>query len=321
MLRDDPERQSSVEPRSAVAKVCAIVVTHYPDLSILECVLRTVASQVAAVVVVDNGSDRETVGWLAERARQRDVQVLPLEQNLGLGVAHNRGIEWARRDGYRYVLILDQDSVPSTGMVERLVCVSQRLRAEGHRVAAVGPRYFDPASGHTSFFVRFGKLSFKRLWCASNCPDEVIETDFLISSGLLTSVDALGEIGAMDEALFIDHVDTEWFLRARIKGFKAFGVCDAVMTHKLGSDTLNVWVGRWRNIAVRSPLRHYYAVRNSILLYRRQYAPGSWILNDVVRLLKMFCFYSLFTPPRLQHAGMMLKGAWHGILGRAGRYQ
>jgi rhamnosyltransferase len=304
-----------------VAKVCAIVVTYHPELPILESVLDAVASQVSAVVIVDNGSDRETVGWLSERACQGGVHVLPLEQNLGLGAAHNRGIEWARSGGYRYVLILDQDSIPSTGMVERLVRASQQLRGTSHRVAAVGPRYLDPVSGRTSFFVRFGRLSFRRLWCGGDSPDQVVETDFLISSGLLASVDALDEIGPMDETLFIDHVDTEWFLRARTKGFKAFGVCDAVMTHKLGSDTISVWAGRWRSVAVRSPLRHYYAVRNSFLLYRRQYAPGNWILNDAVRLLQMFCFYSLFTPPRLQQAGMMLKGAWHGIRGRSGRYR
>lgn len=321
MVGDRPEPGASAQRDSTVATVCAVVVTYQPDLSVLEDMLGALASQVPGVVVVDNGSGREAVGWLTEHAREREIQVLPLGQNLGLGAAHNRGIEWARRSGYRYVLILDQDSVPSAGMVERLVRVSQQLRAAGRRVAAVGPRYRDPDSGHTSFFVRFGKLSFQRFRCEANRPEQVIETDFLISSGLLAAMDALDEVGAMDETLFIDHVDTEWFLRARAKGFKAFGVCDAVMTHKLGSETLDVWAGRWRNVAVRSPLRHYYAVRNSILLYRRQYAPGSWILNDLVRLLQMFCFYSLFTPPRLQHAGMMLKGVWHGIRGRAGQYQ
>jgi rhamnosyltransferase len=284
-------------------------------------VLAALVDEVSSVVLVDNGSNADALSWLSDHAGKANRHFLPLGENLGLGVAHNRGIAWARQEGHRYALLLDQDSVPSPGMVARLASASQHLRAQHRRVAAVGPRYVDPVSGRASFFVRFGWLSLDRVWCEENAREQVIETDFLISSGLLVSIDAIDEIGGMDETLFIDHVDTEWFLRARALGFRAFGVCDAVMTHQLGNDTLSVWVGRWRSVPVHSPLRHYYAVRNSFLLYQRRYAPAVWIWNDVGRLLQMFCFYSLFTPPRLQHVRMMLKGAWHGIRGRAGRYR
>jgi rhamnosyltransferase len=70
---------------------------------------------------------------------------------------------------------------------------------------------------------------------------------------------------------------------------------------------------------LRTPLRHYYAVRNSILLYRRPYSPKVWIVNDALRLVRLFCFHSVFGAARREHAGMMLKGMWHGIRGRSGR--
>ena len=37
----------------------------------------------------------------------------------------------------------------------------------------------------------------------------------LISSGCLIPLSAIDTIGEMDEELFIDHVDTDWFLRAK----------------------------------------------------------------------------------------------------------
>jgi len=299
--------------------VCAIVVTYNPDRTVLEAVLDAVARQVSAIVVVDNGSESATTHWLGETARQWIAHLILLAENLGLGVAHNRGIEWARRGGYTHVLILDQDSVPMPDMVEVLLGASRRLCSEGNRVSAVGPRYLDPVSGWSSFFVRFGKVALHHVFCDREGAKEVIAADFLISSGMLVSMEAVDEIGGMDEALFIDHVDTEWFLRARGKGFSAFGVCGAVMTHRLGDEKVRVWLGRWRSVAIRSPLRHYYAVRNSILLYRRPYSPGIWILNDTLRIIQLFCFHSLFGTSRLEHAGMMLKGVWHGILGRSGR--
>ena len=302
------------------SNVCAIVVTHQPDISVLTDVLNGLARQVAAVVVVDNDSEEKTLRLISTCAEERGLHLLALKDNLGLGAAHNRGIDYARGQGSQYVLILDQDSVPCAGMVARLVQASETLRASGHRIAAVGPRYVDPTTRQSSFFVRFGCLEFRRVWCDETSA-QTHEADFLISSGSLISISAIDEIGGMDEAFFIDHVDTEWFLRARAKGFKSFGVCDAIMTHKLGSETLNVWVGRWRTMPLHSPLRHYYTVRNSILLYRRQYSPRKWIVNDVLRLLKVFCFFVLFAAPRLQHAGMMVRGAWHGLRGRAGRYK
>ena len=97
----------------------------------------------------------------------------------------------------------------------------------------------------------------------------------LISSGALFPREALLELGLMDEGLFIDHIDTEWFLRAKDRGWRVFGVCDAVMDHGLGERTVMVWLGRWRYLPVHQPFRYYYIYRNSVLLYRRSYPQPS----------------------------------------------
>jgi rhamnosyltransferase len=298
--------------------VCAIVVSYHPERDVLRGVLAAARPQVERLVVVDNGSSPETVQWLVDLARIQNFHVLPLGRNLGIASAHNAGIAWAREKRSTHVLLLDQDSTPEQRMVEELLRADRELRCGGEKVSAVGPQYRDMSAGHASFFVRFGLFRFVRVYCEPGSCAQRIPADFLISSGSLISMDTLTAIGGMDEALFIDHVDTEWFLRARHRGYRAYGVCDAVMTHSLGSGTARMWLGRWRHVARHSPLRHYYNFRNSLLLYRRPYAPGLWVVGDVARLAGLLLFHGLYTPPRRQQLRMMLKGIADGVRGRVG---
>lgn len=303
-----------------LAHVCAVIVTYHPDLGILRSAVAAIHGQVQRIVIVDNGSPEDTVSRLRHIAADVGAHLIPSPKNLGVAAGHNLGIAWARRQGCTHVLLLDQDSVAGPNMVAELLAAHHDLTARGVRVAAVGPRYEDPVSGHTSFFVRFGRLKFKRIHCTPRHCGERVEVDFLITSGSLISLAALDHIGGMDEDLFIDHVDTEWCLRARSKGYRAFGICDAVMHHTLGSETLRVWLWRWRFVPRHSPLRHYYVFRNSLLLYRRPYVPTAMILNDIVRLMFMLVFYSLRTAPRREHARMMIKGLIDGLRGRTGPF-
>jgi rhamnosyltransferase len=294
-------------------RICAVLVSYHPDTDVLERALKALRPQVDELVVVDNGSSQEKLDWLHDRAKRLSFEVLPLGRNTGVATALNHGIGSAVQRGCGYVLLMDQDSIPEADMVARLVAAHRELEASGTKVAAVGPRYVDPISRHSSYFVRLGWFTFKRISCHPERPCERIPTDFLITSGSLVSLVTLDAVGVLDDEFFIDHVDTEWCLRARHLGYRTFGVCDAVMHHSLGSETVRVWLGRWRHVPVHSPLRHYYTFRNSLWLQRRPYAPLPWIVNNTIRLFLMFAFFSLFIPPRLQHLRMMLKGLREGI--------
>jgi rhamnosyltransferase len=90
-----------------------------------------------------------------------------------------------------------------------------------------------------------------------------------------------------------------------------------VLDHQLG-DRVQRFL--WREVPVRSPLRHYYLVRNACLLYRRPYIPARWKIADGCRLPLKLVYYSLFAAPRLAQLRMMFTGVLHGLLNRGGRY-
>jgi len=300
-------------------RVCAVIVGYFPDITELLKVLHSIRLQVDGVVMVDNTTDKGVASQVEEATKELTNCLISLGRNIGVSAAHNMGITWARNHHFTHVLLLDQDSIPSIDMVEHLINALDSIQNNKEKVAAVGPRYIDPRSGHESFFVRFGRLKIKHVWC-SDAQQNILPVDLLISSGALIPLKTIGDVGDMEDDLFIDHIDNEWFLRAKSKGFQAFGVCNAIMKHSLGDGSIRVWLGRWRYVPRHNPLRHYYTFRNSFLLYRRKYVPIQFVINDLVRLMYMFVFYSLITPPRFRHTVMMLRGLQHGILGKTGSY-
>lgn len=300
--------------------VCAIVVTWHPDMAVLRDLLAATRPQVGSLVVVDNGSPGHIVSWLREQADAASLVLIPLPQNLGLGAAHNRGIGWARQHGFSHVLLMDQDSIPMPGMAGKLLMAVSNLTQRGGKVAAGGPRCVDIRTSEEAPFVKFGYIHNKHSYCAGAAAGACIPADFLISSGTLIPIAVIDDIGGMEESLFVDNIDMEWCFRAAGAGYQLYGVCDAVMAHHLGDDIIALWFLGWRNYARHSPIRLYYMMRNRLLLYARSYTPGKWIFRDIFRLAGKLLLYGVLLSPRLENGRMMLKGLWHGLTGRTGKY-
>lgn len=201
-------------------------------------------------------------------------------------------------------------------MVQFLLEASNQLDSAAEQIAAIAPAYADSATGPTSGFVRLGWFDYKQLVVS---PEQtVVEIDFAISSGSLIPVSALDDVGFMDESLFIDHVDTEWCLRARSKGYKLFGVPAARMLHTLGDKRTRFWLFRWRQVPHHSPFRYYYILRNSLLIQRRNYIPKKWRIAEAIRSVRVLLYFSLFGSQRRECLRMMSKGLWHGLKGVTG---
>ncbi len=318
--------------QQATPSVLAIFVSFNPDIEVLRANLETLIEQGCDCYVVDNGSQHtQELAELAQLShlahlahlahfgeRLKSVSIDLQASNLGLGAAQNLGIKVAQTKGYDYCILFDQDSRADPEMVTTLIS-AHKTKSTANSVAAVGPIYRNQENGSESVFVRFGALKFQRVSSQDADEDGCIETDFLISSGSLFRVDVFEKVGLMDETLFIDHVDTEWFLRAHALGLRSFGVARAQMSHALGEATHAVKLGsRQRNVPQHKPFRYYYIFRNSIALYKRGGLSWKWKWNDLQRLLMIFVMFGLCTAPRRKNLAMMVQGSWHGLIGKMG---
>lgn len=296
--------------------VHALIVTFNPELNVLSSEIAFLAPQVETIWIVDNASSQSLAVWVETLGLKDKLHLVQMPGNLGLGAAQNAGMQLARAAGATHVLILDQDSQPMPDLVDRLLAASKQLQSAGVPVAAVAPVYADSATGPTSGFVRLGWLNLKKQ--AVQPGQDVVEADFVISSGSLIPVSVLDDIGPMDESLFIDHVDTEWCLRAQSKGYKLFGVPGARMVHTLGERRTRIWFLRWWTVPYYSPFRYYYILRNSLLMQRRPYMPLKWRVAELIRCCRVVCFYGLFAPQRGACLRMMWRGIVDGLRGVSG---
>jgi rhamnosyltransferase len=288
--------------------VCAVVVTYRPEPAALARLLRSVAPQVTKVVVVDNGSPDD----IAALARGHDF--IGLADNLGLAAGLNRGIVRAREAGASHVILFDQDSDPAPDMVAALLAGERRLRALGRPVAAVGPRFVDVKTGRRDAVI----VPARCYWSRRDAPqfEAFIEAGYLISSGQLISVAALDAVGPMRADLFIDYIDIEWCLRARARGLRVYTVDGATMAHDLGDTAVRL--GQATKM-LHTPLRHYYIVRNALLLLRTPSIPRAWKAGDALKTLRRIVAFPLLSRKPLQECRWLIRAVGDGLRGKAGK--
>jgi len=303
--------------------VAAVIILYYPEAKHTKNIIDALIQQTDFIVLVDNTPEKDTtldLNIFFSKENEAQIFYLSQNENLGLGKAQNIGISKAKELDCSHVLICDQDSIPKANMVKALLNAEKNALADGIKVGAVGPRYHNPIDSSLSGFVTFNRFHFSRVTCNKN--DTYIPCAFVIASGCLIQMSCLEHVGNMDETFFIDHVDTDWCLRAHFLGYQIIGSCNAVMQHDLGEARVEMNLfGRRRQISVHQPYRQYYVLRNSILLYQRNYTSWRWIGGDLSRLLYRFVFFSLFEGDRWQNFKMMLKGIRDGLFRRTGKLQ
>lgn len=292
----------------------AAVVCFEPERAFLTRTIQDLrAGGLVDVLLVDNSETDLGRSTTDAVALAQGVELHRAPANVGVAEAQNRALSIARGRGYRYLLLLDQDSRLSNESIAELISAVKRLAEQGRRVAAVGPTLVDSRNGFVFPFVRVGFVRMRRFWPQ---PRESTACDMLISSGCLLDLHAVDDIGEMDAAFFIDYVDVEWCARARSRGFELYGLADAKMEHTIGRGCMRIM---GRGIPVPMPYRHYYLTRNAVLLGRKPYLSWRWRLHLIYRVTAQLVLFTLLAAPRTERFAWMMRGILDGLRGRAGR--
>jgi rhamnosyltransferase len=296
--------------------MAAVVVTYRPDIELLSMLLQALPPEVR-LVVVDNGSaPAETAEMDRLLSARERARLLGNEGNRGLAAAINQGVAALRGDPPEFLLLLDQDSVPQPGALAALRDAFLKLEAEGEAVGCVGPRLFDPATGLEHGFHAMRGPCWVRVFPGEGCVQPVRCAN-LNGSGTVVRMALFERMGGLDEALFIDHVDTDWSFRVLGAGLGLFGIPQAAFHHSMGERGSRIWFMGWRVWPIRSPQRHYFLFRNSITLLRRSYVPAVWKFWAVAKLAGTLVGHALLGDRRVAQVGHMLRGVKDGLRSNA----
>ncbi|WP_104107142.1 glycosyltransferase [Nocardioides sp. 616] len=292
--------KASAHPATGV-----VIPAHRPDSRLVTSVVSLRRSLDAVVVVLDEKDpDATSLAVLAE-CREAGARVVELGVNRGIGAALNAGIEVLRSsvEDLGHVLTLDQDSVVPDGYVEALLEAQRHAVAHGVRVAMVAPESVD---------------SVARLRAGRRRRDGVVIGDEPIQSGLLVPVSTLDDLGTFDETLFIDGVDTDFYLRARTAGRHCVLAIGTRLEHRLGR-AITVAGGRELPFPVSADFRYHYQCRNTLLLLRRHATRHPvWAVRAVGKLARHLVIVTVLAPGRQRRLGHVRRGLAAGLRGRSG---
>lgn len=301
-----PETDS---PDRVVPPVLAVVSTYNPGTALVDSVERLL-DECTWVVVSDDGSSRSS-DTLFERCELLGATVLRPGSNSGIAAALNRGIEQglSAHPGTQLILTMDQDSTLDPGYADAVRRAQASARAAGVPVGMLTP---DRIAG----LPRRSRGS-RRGIALSGEP---------IQSGLVIPVEAWTALGPLREDLFIDGVDSEYFLRAAEAGMHAVVATGAGISHQLGTMTTAVLFGRpltlgRRAIRVRTAAswRYYFIFRNRIHLVRDHGARHPWwAVKGVLADLRHLAIVTLLAPGRRARITMACRGLREGAAGVVG---
>lgn len=236
----------------------AIVAAYNPRADLTNLV-DALLQQVDTVVLVDDGSDSST-RRLIDGLEGPRVKVVRHETNSGIAAALNSGARFAiERCAADYLLTLDQDSLPGPSYVDRALSTFRDLAATGAPVGIVASE----SNNGVRVLMRKGARG----------RDEPFDP---WQSGMVVRREAWVSIGGLDEALFIDAVDSDFSQRMRRSGRLVVcgGGCD--LAHELGSLRPGRILGHETTYTYHSPNRVYYISRNNAVIFVRNIFWDPW---------------------------------------------
>ncbi len=295
----------------------ALIITYNPPAG-FENHLEQLFAEFKQIILVDNGSAPEfqrALRTLAQRWSEA-LELIINQQNLGVATALNQGIDWAIHQGHDFIITLDQDSMPITGMVKEMASAYHTC-PKPDNIAIIAPKVENPEAGIIGKYLRpRHHFFFER----KTCTEEVLrDVSIVITSGSLYNLEIYKKIGPFRDDFFVDYVDTEYCLRARQQGYDIIVACNARLLHKLGNQKrANIGSVEMRP-TFHSPVRWYYISRNRIpMLKLYGYKFPHWLLYEIVingyGLIRML----LFEDYKLRKMLAVLLGCTDGLLGRMG---
>jgi rhamnosyltransferase len=282
--------------------VCAVIITYHPTVSMIEN-LSKVFNQVQEIVAVDNGSDIEELDRLRAASQALGFHLIENGENLGIAEALNRGVLWAKNEGFPWIVLFDQDSKITEGFMDQMFA-SWQSHPDRERVGAIHPSYVNPVTGVEPFVFR-----------ASDGGPVTSMT-----SGALMPAWIFDRIGYFSSEYFIDLVDTDHGLRIRQAGYLNIDSREAKLMHFTGNPNKVTILGFTCEPTNHSAIRRYYFSRNRIVVFKKYFRSfPRYIFHIMYTSLRETVKCFLMEQNRRRKFRSLLLGTWDGLIGRMGK--
>lgn len=263
-------------------KLCAVVVTYYPDVEDAIKNIMQYLPWVDHLVIWENTPSEYINNYRIELPEYADkISYMGTGKNEGIAFALNRTVEYAQAHGYTHLLTMDQDSY------------WEDFRQYKNNVDNYIDQYSIFAPNINKTFPGTG----------------ITERKVSITSGSIYSIDLFNKIGLFREEFFIDAVDTEMGYRAFSSGIPTITILSSNLIQQFGESA--EFLGK--PYTVYSPFRTYHIIRNHIWLWRMYPAVIDYELKKAIianYILKKIIYAII----KGTHKFKNLKSVFNGII-------
>lgn len=286
-------------------KKVGIVIVHYGDKNdTFECLrsLKKTTYPHTKHYVVDNGTNT---------LKQAEIQqflpsalLLTEKRNKGFSAGCNRGIQKALQDNCSYILILCNDLIVTSDIIEKLLKPMD-----------------DPKIGITGSTITYYKQRKKiwfaggyvnRLFCFTrhtnmNRPISAFKqdafTDFITGTALMIKREVFDTIGLFSDAYFLYFEDVDFCIRAKQHGFLVKVITKPLVYHKVSAST------GIKGENKLNALRAYYYARNPFIFMKKNKYPT---LSGAIGQFAIRLPYNIFSLADFNAGRSYLKGLIDG---------
>ncbi|MES3850872.1 glycosyltransferase, partial [Escherichia coli] len=205
--------------------------------------LEYLAKNDITLAVVDNSPVRKKI-------EMGNISYIYNQNKGGIAGALNKGINALIASGCEFFYTFDQDSIFDISYFNKMNNFRYQENAE-----IICPDFYDVNSKTHGMFIQLGR------WGYSDVRGKKTAS-FAITSGMGISKNAWDTIGEFNELYFIDHVDTEYCLRAANKGIDIYVNYSVCIDHEIGKREKHNFLGLTLKPNNHNFIRKYYIVRN-----------------------------------------------------------
>jgi GT2 family glycosyltransferase len=225
------------------------------------------------VIVVDNASPDERPDMIKQK--HPGIVFVQNPINYGFAAGNNFGIMCARG---KYVLLLNNDTIVTTGFLEPLVDFFETHQ----NVGALSPKIrfyyepdiiqyagFNPINKHT---LRNSAIGFKEK--DNGQYQTSYETAFAHGAAMMVPMEVIKQVGMMSYIYFLYYEEADWCERIKRAGYSIWFIHNSLIYHKESVST-----------GKSSSLKTYYLTRNRIIYMRRNFFGKDFIIGFVYQLV------------------------------------
>ena len=240
----------------------AIIIVNWKQYELTKSCLSTLKSSKFndfQIILIDNESNQKELNDLKNQFDQ--VKTFTSEKNLGFTGANNIGINYAIKNQFEYVMLLNNDTEIDKNFINPLLEALQKYNKLGAVQPVIMNFYQNKkvwnAGGNLNKFFGYTSVIKKPKYINR-------KIDWITGCCILIKTVVIKKVGLLDENFFAYYEDVDWSIRIKKAGYDLAVVKSSLIYHHGSKASKNE-----SSEGTLSPFVHYLNIRNHIFLLRK----------------------------------------------------